>query len=217
MTTIRTGFSGGNAALLLASLALSLLAPDAAAITSTVDSTGDSGEYSSMQLNAVQARHRLPAGHHDQARHLHGGVHERIAHMVIATVRRVSIPRSTYPTAPRSSHTGSGPPCGWRPALRIARPLSPTWVDATVEATNVGYHALRIIGGKPVIAYQVGMPDNDLWLATCVADCATSSPTWLKARIEDGPDSSFMPVHQYMSIQEVAGRPVVAYSRFKRR
>jgi hypothetical protein len=65
--------------------------------------------------------------------------------------------------------------------------------------------SLRLHGGNPVISYyDAGL--GDVKLATCVAGCATATPTWVFATVDSGSD-----VGWYTSLQLDDGRPVVTY------
>jgi hypothetical protein len=84
---------------------------------------------------------------------------------------------------------------------------SPTWQIVTVDsAGNVGeYTSLQLNGANPVISYQDAVND-DLKLATCTANCASATPTWQVVTV----DSNGV-VGQFTSLQLNAGNPVISY------
>jgi hypothetical protein len=84
---------------------------------------------------------------------------------------------------------------------------TPTWVITTVDSTGfVGiYSSLQLNGGNPVVSYY-DVTNADLKLATCTANCATATPTWVITAVESAGD-----VGLFSSLQLNAGNPVVSY------
>src|SRR6185369_4760533 len=99
------------------------------------------------------------------------------------------------------------------PALKLATctancaTVAPTWVLSTVDNSgSVGqYNSLQLNGGKPVLSYW-DQGNGDLKLATCTANCATASPTWVIVTVDSGGV-----VGSHTSLQLNAGNPVVSY------
>jgi hypothetical protein len=81
---------------------------------------------------------------------------------------------------------------------------SPTWQITTVDTTGGQYTSLQLNGGNPVISYYGGT--QDLMLATCTANCASASPTWQNVTVD-----SVGNVGQFTSLQLNGGNPVISY------
>jgi hypothetical protein len=81
---------------------------------------------------------------------------------------------------------------------------SPTWQITTVDTTGGQYTSLQLNGGNPVISYYGGT--QDLMLATCTANCASASPTWQIVTVD-----SVGNVGQFTSLQLNGGNPVISY------
>lgn len=84
---------------------------------------------------------------------------------------------------------------------------SPTWVLALVDGGSgiAGrYNSLRLNGGNPVISYHDEVARH-LKLATCTANCASSSPSWVIVTVDEAGSGL------WTSLQLDEGRPVVSY------
>jgi hypothetical protein len=64
---------------------------------------------------------------------------------------------------------------------------------------------LKFNGGNPVISYR-DLTLGDLKLATCTANCASASPSWVITTIDSAGDTG-----RYTSLQFRDGKPVVSY------
>jgi hypothetical protein len=83
---------------------------------------------------------------------------------------------------------------------------SATWVIRTLDYIGAGFGtSLQLNGGNPVVSYHNTAEDGSLKLATCTADCATSSATWVITTV-DRPG-----VGAYSSLQIQSGKPVISY------
>jgi hypothetical protein len=86
--------------------------------------------------------------------------------------------------------------------------VAPNWVITTIDDTSpdVGlFPSLQLNGGDPVVAYR-DRTRGDLKLATCTSGCATATPTWMRVSVDTIGD-----VGRYVSMQLNDGRPVISY------
>jgi hypothetical protein len=84
---------------------------------------------------------------------------------------------------------------------------TPTWQIVTVDGGgDVGrYGSLQLNAGNPVISYH-DATNLDLKLATCTANCATAAPTWQIVTVDSGGN-----VGQGASLRLNGGNPVISY------
>ena len=85
---------------------------------------------------------------------------------------------------------------------------NPTWVITTVDESSADtgrFPSLQLDGGRPVIAYR-DRSNGDLKLATCSGGCATPAPTWTRVTVDSAGD-----VGRYATMQLDGGKPVIAY------
>jgi titin len=77
-------------------------------------------------------------------------------------------------------------------------------VLSTVSPVDAYYTSLQLSAGNPVISYFDGT-NQELRLATCAANCATATPTWVIAPIDTAG------TYFFSSLQLNGGNPVVSY------
>jgi hypothetical protein len=102
---------------------------------------------------------------------------------------------------------------GTNHALKLAtctancQSASPTWVVTTVDIDgNLGeYNSLQLDGDKPVIAF-FDVAHVALKLATCTANCRSTTPTWVVSTIDSDGNQG-----QFASLQLNGGNPVIGY------
>ncbi|QJR15105.1 beta strand repeat-containing protein [Usitatibacter palustris] len=82
----------------------------------------------------------------------------------------------------------------------------PTWQIVTVDAAgDTGYFtSMSLNGGNPVITYETA--GAGLRMATCTANCATATPTWVIVNVVAN--------GQVSSLQLNGGNPVISYQNF---
>ena len=86
---------------------------------------------------------------------------------------------------------------------------TPTWVITTIDSVgNVGrFSDLRFNNGKPVVSYY-DVTNGTVKLATCTADCATATPTWVITTVDSSPAAD---QEGRFSMQLNGGNPVISY------
>jgi hypothetical protein len=87
----------------------------------------------------------------------------------------------------------------------------PTWVITTIDdrsADTGRFPSLQLDGGKPIISYR-DRSNGDLKLATCTGGCATPAPAWTLLTVDAGGD-----VGRFTTMQLDGGKPVIAYFDF---
>lgn len=195
------------------------VAAQAAPIVTTVESAGDVGAYTSLQLNGGNP----VVSYYDNGNGAlklatcTAGCWGATPTWIITTVDRAG--NVGWHTSLQLN--GGNPVIAYydvgNQALKLATctggcaSSSPTWVITTVDDSSeeVGrFASLQLNGGNPVISYR-DRTNGDLKLATCTAGCATATPTWIITIVDSVGD-----VGRFTSLQLDNGRPVVGYFDF---
>ena len=199
----------------LASL-VAALAVHAAPLITRVDTAGEVGLYTSLQLNAGNP----VVSYYDKTR---GALKLATCRDSCATPTPAWIVATVDDAGDVGWYSslqlnGGNPVIAYydvtNGALKLATctagcaTASPTWIITTVDhsAADIGrFPSLQLDGGRPVIAYR-DRTNGDLKLATCTAGCATTSPTWIRVTVDAPGD-----VGRFASMQLDGGNPVIAY------
>ena len=182
-----------------------------------VDTAGDVGAYSSLQLNAGNPVVSYYDGGQGDLKlaTCTGGCAGPSPNWVVVTVDSTgNVGQYT------SMALDAGKPViayydVTRGALKMATctaacaTASPTWVITTVDATSGDtgrFPSVLLAGGNPVIAYR-DRNNGTLRFAACTAACATATPSWIFTIVDASGDAG-----RFTSMQlDAAGRPVIAY------
>jgi len=190
----------------------------AAPIVTRVDTDGDVGWYSSLQLDGPN----VVASYYDNTRHqlklatCTAGCTSANPAWVTSTVD-AAVNVGWYTSLQLSNGNpviayydfGNG-------ALKLATCTAAcatqgaTWVIAVVDRTSsdVGrFPSLQMDNGNPVIAYR-DKANGVLKLATCTAGCATAAPAWVIVTV-DG--AAPIDVGRFVEMQLDGGKPVLEY------
>ena len=195
------------------------VAAHAAPVVRTVDSAGDVGGYTSLQLNSGNP----VISYFDNANGdlklatCTAGCWGATPTWIITTVDRAG----TVGWHSSLQLNAGNPVIAYyhadQKSLKLATctggcaTAAPTWVITTVDdsSAEVGrFASLQLNDGNPVISYR-DRPNGDLKLATCTAGCATANPTWIIIIVDGAGD-----VGRFGALQLDNGRPVVAYVDF---
>ena len=185
-------------------------------VLATVDSEGDVGWYTSMQLDGGRPviTYRDRTNRDLKIATCTAGCATATPAWVVATIDRTG----DVGLFTSLQLDGGKPVVAYRDYtngdLKLATctagcaTAAPTWVIVTIAtAGDVGRGAsLQLNAGKPVVAYY-DVTNKRLKVASCTADCASATPTWVVADVDRtaGEDVRF-------SLQlDVSGNPVVSY------
>ena len=209
-------YDAGNGDLKLATCTAGCGSASPTWVIVTVDSGGDVGRYTSLQLNGgspVIAYNDVTNGSLKLAT-CTASCASAAPTWVIVTVDRGSADTGRFPSL---QLTGGNPVISYRDRtngdLRLATctancaTANPAWTLVAVEtAGDVGrYDSMQLDGERPVIAYLDAQAI--LKVATCLAACAGAAPTWVISVV----DHVRADQETQISLQLDAGRPVVSY------
>lgn len=210
-------YDSSNADLKLATCTGGCATASASWVVTTVDSGGNVGLYTSLELNGGN-----PAvAYYDvtnaalKLATCTAACASAAPTWVVVTVDKGSADTGRFPSL---RFNAGSPVIAYRDKangdLKLATctaacaSATPTWIITTVDgAGDVGrYSSMQLSAGRPVIAY-FDFTGGTVKLATCLQGCATAAPGWVITVVDSVPGD----VETQISLQLNGDRPVVSY------